>query len=198
MTGEAIDIRFLAELLGHLQDLVSALGQAVASQPTRRGSIPSDITSRTRLRFAAMRSGSFTARLVGSVQPDLFGESLIQDCFDSLHELLAVGDNADSLARILSRLGSRSQSHYERFLSVISENDVNIKLSTRTREGQCREVTIRPDPARDVRQALELLERETECTEICRGRLRGLRQHRRDFEFVEEATERIIIGVVLQ
>jgi len=192
-----IEAGFLGEFLEYLQKLVFALGQAVASRPTARGTIPESVMERTRLRLAAVSPGSFTAELAGDAHPNLFGESLVQECFDNLHSLIETGDDAGRLADILGRLGGRVQGHYTAFLGSLTTASASVSLQTWLDATTAREVTISTGRARNITDALSLLQREEERLETVGGRLIGLLQHKAQFEFVGRTAEHVLAGKVL-
>lgn len=195
--GDTVEAGFFGESLGCLQKLVFALGQALAARPTARGSIPESVMEQTRLRLASVRAGSFTVALVGKAQPNLFGESLIQDTFESLHSLIQVGDNAEGLADLLSGLGGRVQGHYAAFLSTLTSANASAELQTWRDATTPRLVTVSAVHARNIADALSLLQREEERTQRLSGRLIGLLQHKAQFEFQEPDTREVIAGKVL-
>lgn len=194
--GAEIDSRFLGEYLVRMQKLVSAIGQAMATRPTRRGSLSQDIIGRTQLRLAAVSAGSFVATLTGTPAPNLFGESLIEDAISELHELLDTADNADQLAHRFAQLGARAQAHYGSFIEHLASSGASVTIeSLGTTEG-LRRTVVSEARAQDVRTALELLEREEERQESLLGRLIGVRQEHGDFEFLDENTGDIVTGKI--
>lgn len=195
--GDTVEASFLSEFLGCLQKLVSALGQALAARPTARGNIPESVMEQTRLRLASVRAGSFTVALVGEAHPNLFGESLIQDAFENLHSLIEAGDNAEGLADLLSRLGGRVQGHYAAVLSTLTSANANVELETWLDATTRRLATVSAVHARNIADALSLLQREEERPQRLRGRLIGLLQHKAQFEFQYPDTQEVIAGNVL-
>lgn len=196
VVGAEIDTKFLGEYLVRMQKLVSAIGQAMATQPTRRGSLSQDIIGRTQLRLAAISAGSFVAKLTGTPAPNLFGESLIEDAISELHTLLDTADNADQLAEHFAELGARAQAHYGAFIEHIAASGASLTIESQGITEGLRRTGISESRAQDVRAALDLLEREEERQEHLYGRLIGVRQEHGDFEFRDENTGDIVTGKI--
>jgi hypothetical protein len=191
------DAGFLGEFLGCLQKLVSALGQAIAVRPTTRGTIPDSVMDRTRLRLMSVGVGSFRVSLAGDAHPNLLGEALVQECFDALHRLVDVGDDAGGLAEQLSHLGGRVQTHYTAFLTSLATSNASVEVETWLDATTQRTSVVTAAKARNVSEALSLLQREEGRMEQLAGQLIGLMQHRAQFEFRPAGAEQVIVGKVL-
>ena len=193
----AVEIGFLGRFLDSTQKLLSAIGQAESSTPTTRGTIPDSIIERTRLRLASVGVGSFSATLVGEASPNLFGESLIQECLDRLQALAQAGDSVAALADLLSRLGGRVQGHYASFLDGLQSANASVSLVTWLDASTPRAVTITRSQAQNTMEALGMLQREEEYLEEHTGQLIGLMQHRAQFEFKDAVSGLVLSGKVL-
>jgi hypothetical protein len=67
-------ITVLGEILGSLQGSISAIAQALAAEPTRRGVIPAEIQQAVTLRLALALPGSLALRLV-PIEPEESGRT---------------------------------------------------------------------------------------------------------------------------
>ena len=195
--GPTADVGFLAGLLGALQHLVSALAQTIAAKPTVRGSINGNIMGRTALRVARLMPGSFQMQLLGDASPDVFGESLLEQALQRLHDLVEAGDNASRLAELLGPWGLRVENRYADLLDTVVSNEADVEFSTCSCTAQPRTATLSAPSARGTRAALNLLRREIVRTERVRGRLVGLMKHHSDFEFEDAETGEVVNGKVL-
>ncbi len=114
--------RVVGQLIGNLQRLVDALGQAVTGHPTLRGSIPAEILEQTQLDVVSSYGGSFGIRLETHVQDDVLGESLGRLAIQALFDLMEAGSDLDKLTAQLQLLQGRVARSYEDLLGTIEES----------------------------------------------------------------------------
>ena len=113
-----ISAKIAGQLMGNLQSLVDAVGQAKAGEPTSRGGIPDSILDETRLDPISTYAGSFGIRFETNNQDDLFGESLAKESLEGLFNLLDVGYQASELTAHLTELKARVSKNYKDFPEV--------------------------------------------------------------------------------
>ncbi|WP_183064588.1 hypothetical protein [Streptomyces sp. gCLA4] len=131
-----------ASLLGSLQDVVSACGQAVARKATSSGSVPAAILRATELRMSpALGFGSVVFHLRGAAEvvshddyPDTQGtETLLDEAFSKLFAVLdfaTEGRVSDpSTVNELRRLGPRFAKHLNDLAKQVMDSEIDIDLS---------------------------------------------------------------------
>ena len=127
----------------------------------------------------------------------MFGDSLISECFEDLHRLIDARDKVSDLAELLSRLGGRVQGHYTAFLDSLTSANASVEMQTWRDSSTSRVDFLDASEAKNISDALSLLQREEERDEQLTGRLIGLLQHRAQFEFEQRDGGPIIAGKVL-
>ena len=78
----------VSRLVGNLQRLLDAIGQAMSAVPTSKGPIPNSIKEQTRLNFVGTYASSLGLRLEADRQDSLSGESLARSSLEGLFGLL--------------------------------------------------------------------------------------------------------------
>ncbi|MDX2241973.1 MAG: DUF6575 domain-containing protein [Leptolyngbyaceae cyanobacterium bins.302] len=116
MQASAVD---LGNLLQSTQYLIDALGQFRAGQPTVKGSIPNRIIQQTKLAVAGTFVSSFGIEMVAFEQPDLWGNSLVEEAIEAFLQLIKIGKDSERLREFLLDAQPRAASRYRIFLEKI-------------------------------------------------------------------------------
>ncbi|MXY46822.1 MAG: hypothetical protein F4Y44_07525, partial [Chloroflexi bacterium] len=114
-----VSAKIVGQVIGHVQRLIDAIGQAKSGNPTIRGSIPDSILEQTRLDPVSTYTGSFGIRLETNQNDDLFGESLVRSSLEGFFDLMDVGYASSDLTFQLTELKARVAKNYGDFLSVL-------------------------------------------------------------------------------
>lgn len=142
--GHEVPVREATSILGSLQEVVSACGQALAKKATAAGSIHSAILKATELRLSpALGFGSVVFHLGGAPEemtgdeiPELTGSpTLLDTTFRSLFGLLNTVEK-DELAAAktvddLRVLGPRTVKHLNDLAEELTESEIDLDLSWR-------------------------------------------------------------------
>ena len=146
-----ISAKVAGQLMGNLQRLVDAMGQAKTGEPTSRGGIPDSILNDTRLDPIGTYSGSFGIRFETNKQDDLFGESLARKSLEGLFDLLDVGYQASELAIQLTELKGRVAKNYKDLLSTI-ETSLSAASLSWSQPGtlDVRQISMNQETARNI------------------------------------------------
>ena len=197
--GEA-DVSFLVETLSPFQDAVSAVGQALQSEPTSRSSIPAAIREPTRLRLVGIFDGSMGLSLRGPrPEPSLFGDDddqtarplfeqaveRVVDLLESTRPSFEGGHDDDDIVGHLNGLGSRAYAHLRRFAAAISSNDARARIVLQ-RRGEPPKATVLSKAGADRLQTI-LTNIQTDEREVkVQGHLVGASLVRDNFELARE------------
>jgi hypothetical protein len=189
----------LSGLLRCTQNFISACGQAIAGTPTLKGAIPNSVLEKTILSAVGVRPGSFEVELVAPAhQADLFAAPLIDDCVDSLHALIQAGDDVERLDDLFRVLGGRAQLHYDALMQRLSKESADFRVHSWDASLQPREARLGAREAQSVSDTLARLKLHQQREETLRGTLIGLRQNKRDYEFIDMSTGNLRSGRVLE
>ena len=151
-----IGAKIAGQLMGNLQRLVDAVGQAKADEPTSRGGIPDSILEATRLDPISTYAGSFGIRFETNKQDDLFGESLAKESLEGLFNLLDVGYQASELTAHLTELKARVSKNYKDFLSTIESSLSTASLSwSQPGTLDLRQISMNEETARNIIAQIE-------------------------------------------
>ena len=192
-----VGARVLGQLIGNIQRLVDALGQAAAGNPTSRGSIPAEILQQTQLDVVSSYAGSFGVRLETHSQDDVLGESLGRIAIGSLFELLEAGSDLDKLTVQLQRLRGRVARSYEDFLGTMETSLPSTTIRWVQRwQPRYRRVSLTSQLARDIRIQVQDVHTSIEETFTLYGRLMMGNLLTGHFELVGGEPEDRISGIV--
>lgn len=97
--------------------------------------IPADLKSVLNLRFVGTAPGSVRIFLTGNLVPNLFGDSLLENCLQNTLDLL-FSNNADEIAYHLSKLGKNSGRKIRGLLKTFLESDLEVEIRWDTPTGQ--------------------------------------------------------------
>ena len=151
-----VSTKIVGQLMGNLQRLIDAIGQAKSGEPTSRGGISDSILNDTRLDPIATYTGSFGIRFETSKQDDLFGESLARKSLEGLFDLLDTGYEASALTVHLTQLKARVAKNYKDYLSTIETSLGTASLIWRQPgELDLRRNSINEETARNVIAQIE-------------------------------------------
>jgi hypothetical protein len=118
--------RILGDFLGSFQELIDAIAQACAGEPTLRGSIPKSILDMSNFYVSNTYLSSFGIQLIANKQVDLFSDSLAGEAVEQLFRLISAKSDEILLREILQRLKGRAASKYRSFLEslLVTEGDL--------------------------------------------------------------------------
>jgi hypothetical protein len=129
-----IPLYLLAELASKLADSIHATSQKLKSGRRVRRISPT-IVDLLDLRLADLAPGSTRLFISGNIEPDLFGESLLETSLESLFELFDASDE-DALAQMVSTVGIRSARGIREFLTTLKAAELDVEFSWRTGENR--------------------------------------------------------------
>lgn len=129
-----IPLYLLSELASKLADSIHATSQKLKSGKRVRRISPT-VVDQLDLRLADLAPGSTRLFISGNIEPDLFGESLLETSLESLFELFEASDE-DALARMVSTVGIRSARGIREFLTTLKGAELDVEFSWRTGENR--------------------------------------------------------------
>ena len=151
-----ISAKIAGQLMGNLQRLIDAVGQAKSGEPTSRGGIPDSILNDTRLDPIATYAGSFGIHFETNKRDDLFGESLARKSLEGLFDLLDTGYEASALTVHLTQLKARVAKNYKDYLSTIETSLGTASLIWRQPgKSDLRQSSMNEETARNVIAQIE-------------------------------------------
>lgn len=120
--------RLLGKFILSFQELVEAVGQKCAGEPTLKGPIPRAILKESELEVIQTYPGSFGVQFASAQQNDLFNDSLLGDALSHIYHLLQAEADEDQLSNLLHELKGRAISKYRSLLGTLMEinGDVNV------------------------------------------------------------------------
>ncbi|MFJ2648294.1 hypothetical protein ACIO1C_16350 [Streptomyces sp. NPDC087420] len=155
--GHEVPVRQATSILGSLQDVVSACGQAVARKITAAGSMPGAILRATELRMSpALGFGSVVFHLGGASEvvtgdefPGTTGtETLLDRVFGELFAVLdfvAKNQIPDSVTvEHLRKLGPRFAKHLNELAKEVMDSEIDIDLAWRSSSSSADSTLKRP------------------------------------------------------
>ena len=192
-----ISAKIAGQLMGNLQRLVDAVGQAKAGDPTARGGIPESILNATRLDPISTYVGSFGIRFETNKQDDLFGESLARESLEGLFDLLDVGYQASELTTHLTELKARVAKNYKDFLSTI-ETSLSAASLSWSQPGtlDLRHISMDEETARNIIAQIESVEDLTKDNLTLEGRFVGGNVRTLRFEIETSDTDERLDGSI--
>jgi hypothetical protein len=123
-----ISSKKLGNILIISQELIDALGQVTAGQPTIKGAIAADILEQTRLNACQIFEGSFGIQLKSEKNSDLFKKSLLSESLQEFINLLLTEDIEDNISNKLHELKGRVASKYRALLKEIYQLKSPLKI----------------------------------------------------------------------
>ena len=128
MVGNETPSRLLGQVLVSVQELVSAIGQALAGPTTIRGRLPPDILDATELRAVAVFPGSFGVELAAAHVSDMFDDSPLAASLDQFDRLIEADSDVEALTALLHELQPRVASKYMHFIALLDDAKSGITL----------------------------------------------------------------------
>ena len=111
--------RILGDFLVSFQELIDAIAQACAGEPTLRGSIPKGILDMSNFFVSNTYQSSFGIQLIANKQVDLFSDSLAGEAVLQLFKLINAKADETLLREVLQTLKGRAASKYRSFLESL-------------------------------------------------------------------------------
>lgn len=118
---EEAPVKGLGKLLLSMQEMIDALGQGIASEPTLRGAISPEILAATEARLIQAAGGSFGLEISAVRQADLFGNSLAGEAISKMVRLIELGNDIEALREMLLQIKPRAVGKYRDFLTTLVE-----------------------------------------------------------------------------
>ena len=151
----------VTRLVGNIQRLLDAIGQAVLTTPTSQGPVPNYIKEQTRLNLVGMYAGSLGLRLETDIQDDLMGESLARRSLEGLFGLLEGDQSVLQSSQYQRFLSSRVAANYKNLLSAVETSSQAASLLWNQYGGmEIQEFKITPDFARNQKRMVETITKE--------------------------------------
>ena len=145
----------VSRLVGNLQRLLDAIGQAMAAVPTSKGPIPNSIKEQTRLNFVGTYASSLGLRLEADRQDNLLGESLARGSLEGLFGLLEEVQRASEPAFQRRIWTSRVIANYINLLSTIETSSYPASLRwNQPGKDETHEVRITPRSAGSMKSTI--------------------------------------------
>ena len=165
-----VGAKVVGQVIGHVQRLIDAIGQAKSGSPTVRGSIPDSVLEQTRLDPVSTYAGSFGVRLETNQDDDLFGESLARSSLEGLFDLLDVGPEASGLTSQLTDLKARVAKNYGNLLSTIEASlDAASLTWSQPGKSELRQVHITHESARNIIAQIETVTNQIQDNLVLQG-----------------------------
>ncbi len=183
MRAPAVD---LGNLLQSTQYLIDALGQFKAGQPTVKGSIPGGILKQTKLAVAGTFASSFGVEMVAFDQPDLWGNSLVEEAIEAFLNLIEIGKDSERLREFLLDAQPRAASRYRIFLEKLIHAKARIRAewgSVDQNKGDSAELLLAD--AKIVLVIVSQVEAEKPRQYEVEGELVGVNKRTKSFEIWE-------------
>ena len=145
----------VSRLVGNLQRILDAIGQALSTTPTSKGPIPNSIKEQTRLLFAGTYAGSLGLRLEAERQDSPLGESLARSSLEGLFGLLEEDQRTSEPAFRRRIWTSRVIANYINLLSTIETSTYPTSLRwNQTGKDETHEVRITPGSAESMKSTI--------------------------------------------
>ncbi len=120
--------RLLGQFLVAFQELVDAVGQKCAGEPTLKGAISKDILDRTQLQVLQTYPSSFGIQFAANQQSDLFQDSLLAESLSDIYHLMEAEFDEDRLSNLLHSLRGRATSKYRSLLESMIAVEGSVTL----------------------------------------------------------------------
>ena len=192
-----VSAKIVGQIIGNLQRLVDAVGQAKSGEPTSRGGISDSVLSGTRLDPISTYTGSFGIHLETNKQDDLIGDSLAKTSLEGLFDLFDVGHQAFGLTLQLTELKARVAKNYKDFLSTIETSLGTASLSwSQPGKMDPRQVRIDQESARNIIAQIDYFADSTQDNLTFEATLIGGNVRTLRFEIVTLETDERFDGLI--
>ena len=182
----------LGKVLDSLQDIIDAIGQALAiQQSSKTGVIPKNFSKRTEMRLVNVGAGSFEVELVASDMVNLFDESDVGNALDEFIRLVDIGNNIDKLKERLSILKIKTASKYLQFLNSLSQriDSTSFELASPKNSSLYR-AQMSSETAEQIIEAIRTTDVEEPIDFFVRGTLIGANLKRKTYEITVKDSDR--------
>lgn len=192
-----IPSRKLGGILTSTQELLDALGQSSAEQPSVRGPIPAEILKKTKVNVAHVFEGSFGVQFRASEFSDLLNQSLISVAISEFSNVIMAADSEDLLSNKLHSLKGRVASKYRRLLKELS--DINSGLELRwgaVQQGRGGTFSLTKEQVRKAYAIVDKIDIEMAVEVAINGKLVGFNSRALRYEIKSSEDERSYSGKV--
>lgn len=175
----------VGRLVGNLQRLLDAIGQAIWEEPTSTGPISNAVRERTRLDIVGAYAGSLGLLFETNKEDDLHGNSLARNSLEGLFDLLEASDE-DIQQKVLS---PRVAKNYSVFLSTI-ETPLSVASLRWSRPGDwdSRQSSITKESARNIKSKIQAVSSYIQDNLHLQGVIISGNIRTRRFQFRESGT----------
>ena len=151
----------VSRLVGNIQRLLDAIGQAVLTTPTSQGPVPNYIKQQTRLNLVGTYAGSLGLHLETDIQDNLMGDSLARSSLEGLFGLLEGDQSVLQSAEYQRFWSSRVAANYKNLLSTVETSSQAASLFWNQHGGEeIQEFKITPDFAKNQKRMVETITKE--------------------------------------
>lgn len=123
-----IPLDVLANIAQHLSGSIHSLAYRLKRGFDPKSSIPKEVLRTLNLQLAGMGYGSTKLYLSATLNPNLFGYSLIEDSLEKTFGIFKA-QTPQELTDSVSEIGPRSASNLNRLLKTLSRNDLEAEVS---------------------------------------------------------------------
>jgi len=127
-TNGTIPLDILANIAKHLSGSIHSLAYRLKKGVDPKSSIPKDVLRTINLQLAGIGYGSTRLYLSATLNPNLFGYSLIEDSLEKTFQVLKA-ESSQELTDSVSNIGPRSAGNLNRLLKTLSRNNLETEIS---------------------------------------------------------------------
>ncbi|MFK5926976.1 MAG: hypothetical protein QM483_10130 [Desulfuromusa sp.] len=131
----SIPLRALSEISRHLSDILQANSYKLWKGKEAGSRIPNELIELLDLRLAGIAPGSTKLYISASTNPNLFGQSLIEDSLSGTLRLLNV-DKPAELDEALSEYSAKGIRSLSRLLGSLNKNDLEVDMTWNKSSGK--------------------------------------------------------------
>ena len=174
----------LGVVITRMQRLYSSVGQAIATGPTRRGQIASEVIGRTTLRLSASYPSSFGLNIIVPSNYDLLGASLSVDALDQMFKLLHSAENDAELMRTSGETGRRALVHLRHLAVQLQTTNSVMTMNWKDFSGTRYHWSINSEAATRLIRTIDNIKEIRSETKTSEGLLVGASLLRHRFEIL--------------
>lgn len=204
--GHEVSVADAVGILGPLQNVMSAIGQALRGPTTLQGKIASEIRQATQLRLSPQLSpGSVVFHLTGAGErvtgdelPNVTGSDTLLDMVmvrlsELAHQASIEDMELEALARRLRPLGARTAKHLNDLVSELVDSEINMDMRWRVPSGHALTARLHRDGAFSLREAISRNAEDVRTVTLI-GTLETVSTVR-DLDLVTETGARIVLRI---